>query len=82
MSLETIAYGTMIAGAGYGAYSASRQKMPEAVKVSPSPIKVDEKQSITARDEVLKRLAKLRRATLTSELSEPNIRRRKLGAGV
>lgn len=81
MTLETIAYGAMIGGAGYSAYSASRQKIPKPIKVSPEPAKVDEKQGIMARDEALKRLAKIRRATLVSELSRPNVKRRQLGAG-
>ena len=54
---------------------------PDVPDVSPEPLKVDEKQSYRARDQMLKKLAKLRRATLTSQLSDPNIKRKQLGAG-
>lgn len=42
---------------------------------------VEQKGADIARDELLKRLAKLRRATQLSQLSEPNIKRTTLGAG-
>ena len=57
----------------------SKPKMPN---ISPTPIPVNQRQSIMAGDQVLARLAKLRRATVTSELSNPNIKRKVLGAGV
>lgn len=57
-------------------------KAPKMPRPSPAPVKVDEKQAIMSRDKILKRLAKLRRATITSELTQPNIRRKQLGAGV
>ena len=57
----------------------SKPKMPN---IDPRPIPVNAKQSISARDQLLNRLAKLRRATVTSELSNPSIKRKVLGAGV
>ena len=57
----------------------SKPKMPT---IDPKPIPVNQRQSIMAGDPVLARLVKLRRATVTSELSNPNIKRKVLGAGV
>ena len=57
----------------------SKPKMPN---IDPRLIPVNAKQSISARDQLLNRLAKLRRATVTSELSNPSIKRKVLGAGV
>lgn len=42
---------------------------------------VEQKGADIARDELLKRLAKLRRATQVSQLTEPNVKRTTLGAG-
>jgi len=55
---------------------------PKLPTIDPKPIPVNDKQSIVARDQVLNRLAKLRRATVTSQLSDPSIKRKVLGAGV
>ena len=55
---------------------------PKLPTIDPKPIPVHGKQSIMARDQVLNRLARLRRATVTSELSNPSIKRKTLGAGV
>jgi len=55
---------------------------PKIPNIDPRPIPVNQRQSIRARDQVLNRLAKLRRATVTSELSNPSIKRKVLGAGV
>ncbi len=45
-------------------------------------MKVDQRKSIRARDDLLARLAKMRRATMASELTTPNVKRKVLGAGV
>ena len=71
----------MAGSAAYGAYSISRAKKPKMPTPSPAPARVNERQAIGARDDLIKRLAKLRRATVVSELSTPNIRRKQLGAG-
>ena len=55
-------------------------RAPARVQQPAKPVTQQETQG--ARDELLKRLAKLRRATVTSELTTPNIKRRQLGAGV
>ena len=57
-----------------------KPKPPTRISQPATPVSGEETEG--ARDEVLRRLARLRRATLTSELSNPNIRRRQLGAGV
>ena len=57
-------------------------KAPSIPRPSPAAIPVNQKQSISARDDVLKRLGKMRRATIASELTTPNIKRKVLGAGV
>ena len=49
---------------------------------SPAAVKVNQGQSVRARDDVLKRLAKMRRATMASELTTANVKRKQLGAGV
>lgn len=57
-------------------------RAPSVPRPSPTPMKVDHRKSIWARDEVLRRLAKMRRATMVSQLSTPNVKRKQLGAGV
>lgn len=55
-----------------------KQSAPQIV-AQPTP--VTQVKADIERDELLKRLAKLRRATLVSQLSQPNVKRRTLGAG-
>ncbi len=55
-----------------------KPKPPTAVA---QPATVVTQPANIARDDVLKRLAKLRRATQLSELSQPNVKRTTLGAG-
>ena len=83
MGLETLSYLAVIGSAGYGAYAANEaaKKKPKTINVSPAPIKANDMQAINARDDALRRMAKLRRATVTAELSNPNIKRKQLGAG-
>ena len=57
-------------------------KSPSIPRPSPAAVKVDQGQSVRARDDALKRLAKMRRATMASELTTPNVKRKQLGAGV
>jgi hypothetical protein len=57
-------------------------KSPRAPRPSPAAVKVNQSQSVRARDDVLKRLAKVRRATIASELTPANVKRKQLGAGV
>ena len=57
-------------------------RSPSIPRPSPAAIAVNQSQSIRAGDEALKRLAKIRRATMASELTTPNIKRKQLGAGV
>ena len=45
------------------------------------PVRPQTQNADIAREETLKRLAKLRRATLTAELSQANVKRTVLGAG-
>lgn len=57
-------------------------KAPKVPTPSPTAIKVNQGQSIRAQDDTLTRLAKMRRATIASELTTPNVKRKQLGAGV
>ena len=57
-------------------------KPPDTPAVTPPPTQITGKQTESTRDEVLRRLAKIRRATVTSELSSPNVKRKMMGAGV
>lgn len=59
-----------------------KPKQPQPPILTGKHLVIGEKESTYARDDLLRRLAKLRRATLTSELSNPNVRRKMLGAGV
>jgi hypothetical protein len=54
---------------------------PQMPKTVLTPQTVEKQQAEYSRDEVLARLAKLRRATLVSDLSQPNVKRKMLGAG-
>jgi hypothetical protein len=56
-------------------------KPPRAPTAITPPVEVDQKNADIARDDLLKRLSKLRRATQTSELTAANVKRRTLGAG-
>jgi len=55
---------------------------PKQPHVAGPATPVDPKAGQGANDELMARLAKLRRANMVSDLSAPNIRRRQLGAGV
>lgn len=55
-----------------------KQHAPQIVS---EPTAVQAGRADIAKDEILKRLAKLRRATQVSQLSEPNVKRTQLGAG-
>ncbi len=57
----------------------NQRKLPTP---DPRPMKVDQRKSIRARDEFLKGLSKMRRATMASQLTTPNVKRKVLGAGV
>jgi len=52
------------------------------VRVSQPAAPVTGLETAGANDELLRRLAKLRRATIASELSAANVKRKVLGAGV
>jgi len=54
-------------------------RAPRVMAAAAEPVTRDQTEG--TRDELLRRMAKLRRATLTSELSNPNIKRKTLGAG-
>ena len=73
-----------LAGAGASIYGATRKGPgpPTQVMQTATPITGQETQG--AKDEVLRRLAKLRAANVTREgaLSTPNVKRKVLGAGV
>lgn len=45
------------------------------------PVRPQEQNAVIAGEETMKRLAKLRRATMTSELTTANVKRTTLGAG-
>ena len=55
-------------------------RKPKIPTIDPKPIKVDQAKSIRARDDLLARLAKMRRATMASELTTANVKRKVLGA--
>ena len=55
---------------------------PQRQKQVYNPTEIRQDQAIGERDRVLKELAKNRRATIISQLSQANIGRKKLGAGV
>uniref|UniRef100_A0A6H1ZQ03 Uncharacterized protein n=1 Tax=viral metagenome TaxID=1070528 RepID=A0A6H1ZQ03_9ZZZZ len=57
---------------GGGERSPMKAMQPTRVQTEPAEI---------ARNETLKRLAQLRRATMTSQLTEANVKRKTLGAG-
>ena len=46
------------------------------------PLRITAKDTEGARNETLARLAKLRYATRKSDLSQPNVKRKTLGAGI
>ena len=54
---------------------------PRAPTMVQEPAKLQTQNADIARDDLLKRLSKLRRATQTSELTTANVKRRTLGAG-
>jgi len=54
---------------------------PRAPSIVTQPVQVQQQSADIARDDLLKRLSKLRRATQTSELTTANVKRRILGAG-
>ena len=57
-------------------------KRPERPKVQSPPItRVDTQPAQQSKDDLLRRMSRLRRATVTSQLSEANVKRRTLGAG-
>ena len=56
-------------------------KRPSPPAAVTQTVQVDQKNADIARDDLLKRLSKLRRATQTSELTSANVKRRTLGAG-
>ena len=57
-------------------------KKPERKAAYNPPMRIETQSAQTDRDAVLRNLSKLRRATMTSELSQARIGRRQLGAGV
>ena len=74
----------MAAGGGYSAYSAhkNKPKRPDRINQPASPVTDQDTQG--AKDDVLRRMAKLRAANTAREgaLTAPNVKRKVLGAGV
>ena len=57
-----------------------KPKAPDRVSQPGKPITDTDVKG--TRDDVLRRMAKLRRANVTSELTNPNVKRKVMGAGV
>ena len=81
--LPMLPYLAMAGAAGYSAYSANKNKAEPPNMVARKPDPVNGRDTQAARDDVLRRLARLRSANNAREgaLSTPNIKRRTLGAG-
>ena len=55
---------------------------PQAPKPYTPVREISQSSAQSERDRILKQFSKMRRATMTSELSQANVRRRTLGAGI